>query len=467
MRTHNHLVCLCAAALLACSPPTDNVKQEPLVTAPPLMASAWPTFQGSTLRDGARSVEPVLKPKIAWRTRVGVQGWLNSPILVADMVITSSSGAEWNAADSQDGVVALDAASGARRWFAPARADVNSISYAMGTIVAAGDEGAVWALDAATGKQLWLTTSPQGAKYYASPLMIQGLAIVADAQGNLDALDLRTGKRRWSVALREEVRNGLSSDGATIYVATTRGTINALDLGGGLRWRLVGAQDGWQLQNQLPEDRDAARPESFEPVFYAAPTIVGNLLIATYARDTTYGAPAVIAVNRVTGALVWQADSAGLQKNDSWGNVRSSPVSTQDALYWAEPYSRDVASVELTSGKLRFRSAMGACTFPQWASPAASSDLIYVPRMDGTLWAISPGYGLVDWQLYLGDEARAGLEYPDDLKARAKSEVCDWDLPGVSGLYASPALGPDGSIYQGTGDGFLYKVVDSSPPSSP
>ena len=129
MTNLSRALCLVCALWLACAAPVEPPTQDSaLITAPPIMASSWPTFQGSNAHTGAIAVEPVLKPSIAWRARVGVQSWLNSPILIADMVITGSSGQTWNQPDNMDGVVALDAATGKRRWFAPAKADVNGIS---------------------------------------------------------------------------------------------------------------------------------------------------------------------------------------------------------------------------------------------------------------------------------------------------------------------------------------------------
>lgn len=463
MPTPSRAMALSGALLLACAAPAEHKAQGgPLITAPPILASSWPTFQGSNTHTGAFAVEPILKPSIAWRARVGVQSWLNNPILVAEMVITGSSGQTWNQPDNMDGVVALDAATGKRRWFAPAKADVNGISYGMGVIVATGDEGAAWGIDAASGKQLWHTPSRTGAKLYAHPLILPGIAVVADARGDLDALDLRTGQRRWSVALKEEVRAALASDGQTIYVATTQGSIHAIDLHGKTRWSARPA-------HELPSNPDAQENLPIPPAFWAPLTLSGDLLIAAYVRDTTYGSPALMALHRATGHYAWLAPTPRdlPPEANSWGNLRASPIISQNNLYWPEPYSRDIASAQLSDGALRFRSSLGACAFPQWASPAASSDLIYTPRMDGTLWATSHGYGLVEWYVYLGDGARAGQPYPDDLKARAKSGHCDWELPDIHGLYASPTLAPDGSIFQGSGDGLLYKIVDITPRESP
>jgi outer membrane protein assembly factor BamB len=463
MRTHS-LLSLCLLIVLpACTQPVSTAtEREPLTTSTTLMTASWPTFQGSTQHDGARSIDPILKPTIAWSARVGIQGWLNNPLLVGDMVITSSQGETWNVADKADGVIALEAATGKQRWFARAKTDVNGIAYASNTIIATGDEGAVWALDAATGEQLWYKDN-DGVKLYATPLLLQGIAVVADARGVLSALDMRTGATRWSVQLNEEVRNGLASDGETIYVATMHSGVMAFDLKGKLLWRSFIVEGDIVTQtDKLSESFEPIRPEQQRPAFWAAPTIAGNLLVLTYVRDTTYDTPAILALNRVTGTLAWSGDSTGLQQNNQWGNIRSSPALVHDALYWAEPYSREVAGMELATGKLRFRSQMGACTFPQWGSPAASNDLIYVPRFDGTLWAIAPMLGLVEWQVYLGDKARAGQPYPDTLKKRAPDQ-CDWEISGVHGLYASPTIGPDDSIYQGSGDGWLYKLIESAP----
>jgi outer membrane protein assembly factor BamB len=446
------LLMCCALCAASCTPKQAAPPKRPLISERPApLHASWPMSQGGLMRTGHRDVEPILKPRIAWRARVGVQSWLNTPLLVGDMVITGSSGAQWNASDSQDGVVAMSVADGKRRWFAPASADVNGIAYGAGLVVAVGDEGAAWTLDAKSGAVRWRSKSRVGAKMYATPLIIGQLVVVADAAGILYGYHLMTGERLWELSLNEPIRDGLASDGESIYVATMGGSVVALTTGGAITWRVKLSYD--------PSTGQARADGSGSPAaFWSAPTVDGPQLILGFVRDTTYSHPAILALRREDGELIWRADSVHMPQVQ-WGNLRSSPTLLNDRLYWAEPYSRDLAALTRADGKLQFRSAMGACTFRHYASPVSSSQLIYIARMDGTLYATSPTYGLLEWSIYLGDEARAGQRYPDELKTKPRD--CEWSYEGVSGLYATPALGPDGSLYLGAGDGWFYKIDDT------
>jgi hypothetical protein len=77
---------------------------EPVLTG----ASSWTQFHGDAARRGASAAPPISSPKLAWRARVGIQGWLNSPIVIGGTVLVPSSGSVHNAPDPEDGLGARD-----------------------------------------------------------------------------------------------------------------------------------------------------------------------------------------------------------------------------------------------------------------------------------------------------------------------------------------------------------------------
>ncbi|MEO5731339.1 MAG: PQQ-binding-like beta-propeller repeat protein, partial [Byssovorax sp.] len=56
-------------------------------------------------------------------------------------------------------------------------------------------------------------------------------------------------------------------------------------------------------------------------------------------------------------------------------------------------YSGDVVGLDAATGTVRFRNTVGPCFYPSWAAPAAASDVVYVPRFDGSLYAVRAGDG--------------------------------------------------------------------------
>jgi len=185
--------------------------------------------------------------------------------------------------------------------------------------------------------------------------------------------------------------------------------------------------------------------------------VTAGAVIIPFARDTYYESPALIALDKKTGAPKWKAKAL---RSESWGNIRSTPALTeQGILVYAEPYSGDVVGVDSRDGSIRFRRTVGPCFFPQWSSPAATSDLVYVPRFDGALYALQASTGKLEWQLYLGDERRIGPNLPSSHRAQ---QACDWEVPSGSPIFSPPAIADDGMIILGTGEGFVFGIVEGA-----
>ena len=128
---------------------------------------------------------------------------------------------------------------------------------------------------------------------------------------------------------------------------------------------------------------------------------------------------------------------------------------TGDKLVYAEAYSGDIVSLNSRTGKLAARKTVGACLFPNWASPVAAGGIAYVPRMDGTLHAMNVDDMSQRWSLYLGDSqaVRPGT--------RNSETRCRWEVASGHSLYSPPAIAPDGTILLGTSEGYLYAIEES------
>lgn len=387
----------------------------------------WPMFQGESGRSGASEAPAIGKPKVLWSARVGVQTWNNNPIVAGNLVIVGSSGDVWNSADPSDGVYAFDAKSGELAWFTPAENDVNGVALANCRIVAGSDDGKLRGLDPITGKVAW--TKDFGSKVYGQPLPITGGVVVTTQNSGVHLVEPVQGRVTWSIPTGE-VRQGAAFDGESIWIVTTEGRAIRVGTDGKLQW-------------------SGDSPASGE--YYGSPTIVPDGAIFGYARDTTGSTPALTGV-RMSGGPFW--DSLNRGTKSSWANVRSSPAFVDGRLYHAEAYSNEIVTTDVASGRVEAVTQIGTCMFPHWGSPVANSEEVIVARHDGGLYAIGRDDQQFRWGILLGSHAESGrLLTADDNDGSS----CSWSSEEGS-LFATPAVGRDGTLYVGSRAGFLYAI---------
>jgi outer membrane protein assembly factor BamB len=424
------------------APPMPAIAVDASAPEPPgaiaIAGGGWSLGHGDAARTGHVDARVIRTPRVIWRAKVGVQGWLNAPVIAGSIVVVPSSGDTHNVADPADGVVALDLASGKPRWRAHLGADANGVAVSGDRAIVGSDDGRVTALDLQRGAPIW-STAVSG-KAYASPLPVGDLVIVGDASGTVRALAIADGTTRWKLQLDGAIRGGAAADASAIYAVSQGGEAVALRLDGSTIWRV-----------QL--GRIAAGANLHE--VYAAPLLTGSLVIIPFARDTYYATPGVLALDRRSGKLAWLAKGKG---PSDWGNVRMTPALSAGALVWPEPYSGDIVGLDATDGAVRFRSSVGACFFPSWASPASAGDVVYAPRFDGSLYAVSATSGSVLWQVYLGEERRVGVVAPSKGGGIGS---CVWDVPSGAPLYSPPAIADDGTVIVGSGEGFVYAIGEA------
>ena len=426
------------ATVVAVPPPvpeTPKAEVEPAVAVDVPSASGWATFHGDNARTGASNAPEIRQPRIVWKAEVGVFSWLNSPLALGKtLVIAPSSGSAHNKPDPKDGVSAYQLATGKRAWFAHFGQDANGVAANQTHVFATSDDEHVYALELKSGKVTW---KAKGAgKMYSHPLIVGDRVVVGDASGTVYAFAAADGKALWKVQLTGAIRGGASSDGTHIYVASQGGEVAALGLDGKPLWKKIVKRAAWN--NQGPD----------EPIVAYSPPVVGkDALYLTFGRDTYYtGQPGVLALDKKSGAVKWKGKGPG-----DWGNVRSTPVLVSDRLVYGEPYSGDVAGLDAKTGRTRYRETIGGCFFPQWSSPAAAGDLVYLPRYDGSVYALRAASGKVEWELFLGDSKRAGRDHP------AKGKNCGWDNTDGA-IYAPAAIAEDGTLLVGTAEGVLYAI---------
>jgi outer membrane protein assembly factor BamB len=427
-------------SLLTATPTSTTLAGNPTgVLACTEEAIDWPTFQGLMSRTGCTVTRTITNPRVLWQADVGIQGWLNNPIIAEGLVIVGSAGFTQFEPDDGDGVTALDLATGEERWFFDAELDVNGVAYGDGVVVVAGDEGRVWGLAVGDGRPLWADDLAVAA--FGNPLIISGMAVVGDGNGNLTAYDLGTGARRWGVSVSGPIRGGAASDGTTIFVIGEDREAAAVALDGTVLWRQ-------RLSGRGP-NADAVR-------VFAAPTVVDDLVIVALVRESEFVEPALMALDKSDGTVRWRAvDAAGIK--NAWGNLRSSPAVVGDTLVYGEPYSNQLVGVDLATGETLWAVETGAFCFPHWPSPAVTSGQAVFARHDGGLYSVDIAEGRVVWSVYVGDGTAVGT-FP----AGFGPDFCEWQPNTGYSVLSSPAISVDGIVVVGTLEGVLVAIGDEA-----
>ncbi len=432
------------AAVVIEPPAAETPEQDPVSTIAVgdiTSADGWTTFHGGPARTGASAAPALKAPRVLWSARVGIQGWLNGPIVLGQqLVIVPSSGTAHNQPDPEDGVYALDFKTGRRAWHAHFDQDANGVAATKTHVFATSDDGHVYALDVKTGRVAWKHKGK--GKMYSHPLLVDGKVVVGDAMGNLRALNAKDGSPVWSKGFVGAIRGGAAADDKAIYVTSQGGDAAKLSFSGKVLWKKRLTRPPWGGRG---------KPEALE--IYSPPVLVGGLMIIPFARDTYYkDVPALMALDARTGRERWRSKGPG-----QWGNLRVSPVSVAGALVYAEPYSGDIVGIASTTGRMLWRKKAGPCFFPSWSSPAAAGEVAYVARFDGSLHAVRAASGKQLWQVYLGDKKLAGKPRPAFPKSRYG---CEWKVPVGDSLFSPVAVANDGTVLVGSGEGFLYALGD-------
>jgi outer membrane protein assembly factor BamB len=400
----------------------------------------WVTFQGDITRSGCSHAAPIVEPRRLWQAEVGISGWLNSPIVVDDLVVVGSAGTRRSGSDDGDGVYALDLRTGKRQWYFPTANDVNGLAAADGLVVATGDEGTVWGLDLDTGTQIW--SFDAGAPVFTNPLIVEDQVVVGDFSGVLWALDL-DGNERWRAQLDGAIRGGAASDGRVVYAVSEPGTAAAFTVDGFELWR---TRIGHPSTGGSGED-DATDPATV----FAAPTVAGDKLVISF-RFEGGPTPALVALDRYVGTIAWQGSDPD-HVAESFTSLRNSPARYGDALIFASSVSEGVQAASATSGHAIWATRSGILCERQWASPVVVGELVLLPRPDGALHAYDANSGDTVWRIA-----------PAAADGSARLAECTVDGQQTQEgfeLQATVAVAPDGTILVASTSQLIYAIGES------
>ena len=139
--------------------------------------------------------------------------------------------------DPPYGVLALDATTGAQRWFHPTGASVAASPLVHGSqVLAPSKDGAVYALNTTTGAVVWQASVAAGV---SSPALVGSTVVVAGGAfgtgGRVSALDAATGSALWTFVPNGPVQSSVSAADGKVFFSTNvaNGTIYAVNASSG------------------------------------------------------------------------------------------------------------------------------------------------------------------------------------------------------------------------------------------
>ena len=328
---------------------------------------------------------PEVDIRKVWSTGVGNgQGKLYNrlqPALYGDAIYAAA----------QNGtVVALDAASGKRRWKVDVDTELSGGVGVGGDLVLVGNtRGRVIAMESATGRELWRASV--SSEVLAPPAADWDVVVVQTLDGKVTGLDAATGARRWThdssnplLTLRGTAAP-LLSEGAA-YAALASGRIVAIKADTGtVLW------DG-RIANPQGQS-DIERTIDIE----GRPLLVGANVFAVTYQGKLGG------LNIANGRPVWARDASSyVGIAEGFGNI-----------YVAET-SGTVSAYEVAGGALRWQNDQLARRQP--GTPAAIGSHVAVADFDGYVHLLSQADGHFVGRVRAdGDGVRADMVTGNDM----------------------------------------------------
>lgn len=422
------------------------------------VTGSWTVLGGNLQRSGMRDVRPITEPEVVWSIEVGIQGYANTPLVLEDgSVYVSSQGNRWNnrdrdPRDDRNGVYRLDPRTGAILWHVHTEQDANGMALSGDTLVVGTDSGEVLAIDRNEGEVLWRQQLECGV---TSAPLIDGDRVVVYRRDRLATLSLATGE-----VVGEplgECRNGergwISVDGDTWYVSYSRRALEVRE-DGELLWAIdspteeMGGWDGWQ-----------------------PPIVTSSMFVQQYHRwpfgnpsERGSRRPGVVAFWRDNGQVAWAIDvnEPSLTVDDRRlpsDFLRANPWIVGDRMLYTPTNRPEVVAYSVVDGSVVDTLEMPDCRRRQFASMAGTPTMAYLPRHDGVLYGIRPDPLAIAWRITLGMHGAAGLR---ETQAPVDGAECGAAPLDSTALFSTPAIGPDGTVYIGAGDGWIYALRDAN-----
>jgi len=415
-------------------------------------ARADAMFRGNARRTGVYATTRPANLQVKWQFKTA-EAILSSPAVTDGTVYFGSA---------DNGVYAVDAATGALRWRFDAHGNVHSSpAIANGTVFVVSGDGQLHALDAATGAQKWSFatggerrfTKP-GVDYLnpatelmpdpwdfflSSPVVADGTVFFGSGDHHVYAVDATTGKLKWKYLTGDVVHASPAVANGMVYVGSFDAFFYALDAATG--------SPVWKFQTGRDDDR-------FLLTGIPGSAAVDDGLVFFGSRDAKF-----YALDARTGELRWK-HSLG----NSW--VVASPAVTDGNVCFTTSDTHEFVVLNAKTGVPVFALPHFVYSF---SSPAVAESYAYFGTFDGRLHAVDlarHAYAEVFATAGYREHGAAYLDAKGELNSAAIwiGDTLDDAIVGIrtklfslGSILASPAI-QDGVLYIGSADGTLYAL---------
>jgi outer membrane protein assembly factor BamB len=239
--------------------------------------------------------------------------------------------------------------------------------------------------------------------------------------------------------------SGVSTDGETVYYASSAGMLYGIDL-----------VSGNQLWSYPVDDKDASGP------FYAEPVLADGFALVGSTDNTLY------VVDQESGQLRWRFEAEG-------GILGA--VAVADGVVYVPSADAKLYALQLANGVKIWEFETGNWN---WVQPAVGDGLVYLGSMDHNLYALDADTGTLVWKRYLGAAIAGaptltdGVIYVGALDSRIhavdaasgeplwafeveRKPFLNWELPAGRWFWGQPLV-LDGVVYVGSLDGNVYAI---------
>jgi len=340
------------------------------------------------------------------------------------------------------------------KWKHRAQGAVESSVVLSDTRVFSAAGNHIFALDKSSGEKVWSFQAKS--QVLASGTLGDGLYMIGTDDHHFYALKQDTGELVWKFKGGEFTGGavvGKEADGPVVYVGSGANKLHAYWLNGSKRF------------NFKASGNVASTPAlDWTSVFFGDDS-------GTFYR-----------LNRSSGKLVWKAQFES--------NIRSPPRVHQDGIFISIGDPDDKQSGEVVhldyDGNVKWRATCGRESSSKcgscWTSPAVIDHLNVVVagcgldnKKEGTVWGLLKDTGEVKWSFDAENDCQTsspvivgrdaviiGCTDGKLYALRAADGKLLWKFTAKKGIWATPALDHDGTIFIGSHDGYVYALSGSN-----
>lgn len=323
----------------------------------------------------------------------------------------------------------------------------------------------------------------------SSPAVVNEMVFVGSDDGHLYAIDRDTGEKRWAFETGDQIRSSPAVFHNRVIVGSDDGTIYGLDIDtGDSVWQFetgdrVRAPPMVQVDAGAPEVDHIVAVGSEDGSMYVFKPGSGEL-IHSQATDGPIGVSTVVVDWEQDWEIIW---GSGDGNRHYWIPTRAgdpeltsglNPSTAAPMTYRPPPPSPGI-SYEFADAKNLVKGFVGEFD-TEWQfeagddirSSIALGNFVYVPSLNGTLYALDNTSGEPEWTFETGDKiatspalAGEGVYFgsADGYQYGVDAETGDllWAFETDGPVCSSPAV-VEGTVYFGSDDGTVYALSEST-----